>query len=150
VPYIFRLQSLLRLRQSYEDREKLRLARIATEINYVRGQYAILQESKRQAWESLAGRLQNRVLAAELQLEDTLKASRQRRQRELLALLQMLEQAWRKQEQAYLGAKRQREILERLREAELSIYQMQSNRREQQRLDDVFAQQRSRSQRTLA
>jgi len=140
----FRLQPLLRLRQSLEDRERLRFRLILSAINQLRLQCEKLDQDVENAAQDLCKHLAAGMAAADLQLV-RIGILSSRRQKELLLrkMVAMAEQR-NQQERAFRDAQRKRKILERLRDLQLEAYRREEGRREQQRLDDEFGLRRAR------
>ena len=134
----FSLESLLRLRRSYEHREKLRLAAINRQILQVRQQIEALDQEKIAAREALGRNLARGVLGSvfrEVECFEKILAIRL----EFLAL-QMLKLEHRRREQQKLCEKawQQCKILENLRDRQERLYLQERARREQDVIDDLY------------
>jgi len=140
----FRLQPLLRLRQSLEDRERLRLKLILSAINQLRLQCERLDQNFVDMTQDLCERLAAGMTAADVQLVRTGMASSRRWKELLLQKMAALAEQRNQQERAFREAQRKRKILERLRDLQLEAYKREESRREQQRLDDEFGLRRAR------
>ena len=134
----FSLQAVLRLRRSYERRERLRLEIITRRRLHTRQQIAELKSEILGAKDRLAGTLQKGMPAVELHLEVAQANARAQRQEVLAEQLAKLTQEHRAQQVAYQHAQQQRQIIENLRARLFAIYQQVQARREQQQLDDLF------------
>ena len=133
----FPLQSLLRLRRSYEHREKLRLAAINRQILPVRQQIQTLAQEKMAARERLGQNLARGISGAvfrEVEFFETVLAVRQ----EFLAQqMAKLEQRRREQQRLCEKAWQQCKILENLRDRQERLYYQEQARREQDVLDEL-------------
>ena len=134
----FPLQALLRLRRSYERRERLRLEIITRRRLHTQQQIDELKSEILEANDRLARTLQAGMPAVELHLEVAQANARAKRQEVLAEQLAKLTQEHRAQQVAYQHAQQQRQIIENLRARLFAIYQQVQARREQQQLDDLF------------
>ena len=134
----FSLQAVLRLRRSYERRERLRLEIITRRRLHTRQQIDELKSEILEANDRLARTLQAGMPAVELHLEVAQANARAKRQEVLAEQLAKLTQEHRAQQVAYQHAQQQRQIIENLRDRLFAIYQQVQARREQQQLDDLF------------
>jgi flagellar export protein FliJ len=140
----FRLQPLLRLRQSLEERERLRLTLILSAINQLRLQCERLDHDAANTAQDLCKQLATGMTAADVQLVGIgIVSSRHRKELLLQKIAAMTEQR-NHQERAFRDAQRRRKVLERLRDLQLEAYKRDQGRREQQRLDDEFGLRRAR------
>jgi len=134
----FSLQAVLRLRRSYERRERLRLEIITRRRLHTQQQIDELKSEILEANDRLARTLQAGMPAVELHLEVAQANARAKRQEVLAEQLAKLTQEHRAQQVAYQHAQQQRQIIENLRARLFAIYQQVQARREQQQLDDLF------------
>ncbi|SRR5579871_335645 len=134
----FSLESLLRLRHSLERKERLALEELARRIAAVRVEIADVQQERRQALELQSTALRAGLSAAEMHFAETCDATREERHRRLTNLLVELSKLHRKQQAQYMEARQAREILENLRERQSAEYRRDADRKEQQRVDDLF------------
>ena len=134
----FSLQAVLRLRRSYERRERLRLEIITRRRLHTQQQIDELKSEILEANDRLARTLQAGMPAIELHLEVAQANARAKRQEVLTEQLAKLTQEHRAQQVAYQHAQQQRQIIENLRARLFAIYQQVQARREQQQLDDLF------------
>jgi len=134
----FSLQAVLRLRRSYERRERLRLEIITRRRLHTQQQIDELKSEILEANDRLARTLQAGMPAVELHLEVAQANARAKRQEVLAEQLAKLTQEHRAQQVAYQHAQQQRQIIENLRARLFAIYQQIQARREQQQLDDLF------------
>ena len=141
----FRLQTLLRLRQSLEERERLRLTLILSAINQLRLRCEHLDHDVANAAQDLCKQLAAGMAAADVHLVRLGMISSRRHKEVLLQKITALTEQRHQQERAFRDAQRKRKILERLRDLQLEAYKREQDRREQQRLDDEFGLRRARS-----
>lgn len=139
----FRLQPLLRLRQSLENRERLRLALILSAINELRLRCERLDRDVADSAQELCKHLTAGMAAADVQLVGIGILSSRRRKELLLQKIAVLTEERNQQQRAFRDAQRKRKILERLRDLQLEAYGREEDRREQQRLDDEFGLRRA-------
>lgn len=138
----FPLQAVLHLRQSIERQQELRLA--AANQLVARAQHLIEQvEARRQELDSTRSReLSAGLTSAELGFAGQCDAELLRQRRMLEPQLARLEQLCGEQREIFRQARREREMLESVRERQLRVYQREAARREQRSLDDLFLLQR--------
>ena len=139
MPFHFTLQPLFRLRQSLEDRERLRLARLLAFLGKVNQQCRHLDADRNQILNELGNRLQSGMLAGELHFERARAEAVQRNKRVLLVQKAQLEKEKNVQEVALTDAQRRRKIVENLRARQLELYGQTQRRVEQQRTDDLHS-----------
>jgi flagellar FliJ protein len=138
MPFRFSLEPVLRLRLSYERLERLRLLAIAAMLVRVKQEIAAAAREEAAARNTRQQMLARGAAAAEIQLGVSAERARARRNRELFDRVASLERRHSKQARAYQIAKRNREIVENLRERKLHEYRREQNRREQQRIDELY------------
>ncbi len=140
----FTLSALLRFRNVQERQERMRLAL----LNASRGRlHSELEEVRRQGIagsEQLARNLEAGMPAAELRLEEFSLQRAQQHRYTLKALVEAMELQVRNQVNAYSEAQKRRKTLESIRDRQWRVYAQTENRREQQRIDDLFAQRLAR------
>jgi len=139
VAFQFSLQALLRWRQVREDREKLRLSALTAHLLHTRTLYEEQDRSRRQAGRDLADFMKSGMVASEVHFDVAGLEGDTRRLKALSADVKKIEQARQVQQDAYVDAKKKRESLESLRTHQLDAYRLVQGRREQQRVDDLFA-----------
>jgi flagellar FliJ protein len=142
MPFQFSLRALLRLRQSYEQRERMRLSLLNAAYGRLRQEYEETVLHRRLGIEDLGNRLRDGMAGSELRLATDLLQRSADRQLQLKEQMKALEIQVRKQTETFLESQRKRKILESLRERELHAYELNQNRREQQRIDNLFVQRR--------
>jgi len=134
----FPLQALLRYRESYERRERLRLQIVTRELAMARQQLEEANRGRKKALDDAAKRLRAGILGAELRFDQArdqvycrLIAACERQ----IQKLQVLRQS---QLEAFQGAQQQRKIVENLRERQFTAYRLEQERRGQQQVDEIF------------
>jgi len=138
MPFRFSLQAVLRFRDSFERRERLRLEVITREVVKARQQR---EQAKLDRAEALAGaqkKLREGLTCAEMQFEMACDRARLRQIAALHEHFTKLEDLRRRQLEIFRKAQQQRKILEKLREHQLAAYQLEQARRTQQQMDDRF------------
>jgi flagellar protein FliJ len=143
MPFHFPLESVLHFRQSVEHQHELRLRAANQQVTRVRHLIEQIEHRLAEAANSRATQLRAGMTAAALQFslacESALGAQIPELQRELARL-----QAFRDQQQhIYQQARREREILENLRDRQLREYEREAARREQRKIDDLFLMRQS-------
>jgi flagellar FliJ protein len=134
----FPLETLLRLRISQEHQQELLLQAANERVTRVRRQLDRLNslESNLAAGEKVL--LQDGVPAAELHFADECFRVLEERKQALRKELAEAEQALAARIAAFEEARRQRRLMEELRERCKQIYRQQESRREQRSLDDLY------------
>jgi flagellar FliJ protein len=138
----FPLETLLRLRHSYERKERLRLAEIARKIAGLRHRIAQIEAELRAAARQQASELMNGLTASEIHFAIACEQPREAQHRQFSNELVELEKEHRRQQDAYSEARRNRQILENLRERQAAEYKRGQDRRQQQAVDDLFLMRR--------
>ncbi|HEX5481326.1 MAG TPA: flagellar FliJ family protein [Terriglobia bacterium] len=138
----FSLRALLRLRRTYEQRERMRLTVLNAAHHRMRHEYEDLGEQRKTRFERLEEKLQKGMPGSDFHMENALVAVAVKQQRQLAAQMTALESQIQFQASAFREAQKKRKTLDSLRERELRAYQQVEDRREQQRLDDLFARRR--------
>jgi flagellar FliJ protein len=135
----FGLKSVLRLRQSLEDRERLRLALVLGAISRIDRQCQQLDLDRSRILSDARDSLQAGISAAELQFEHARASVAARSKAPLLLQKVRLDKERVAQEQALVEAQRKRKILEKMRERQLELYREIERRMEQQQMDDLHS-----------
>jgi flagellar export protein FliJ len=135
----FSLNGVLRLRESLEKAELQQLRAIAAAVASSRAELDSLDKdieaAQRWTLDAAATRgLTGAELHFEVLREGVLRAVRSSLAEKLVGLERKREE----QQQRYLQARRQREILSNLYQRQLAAYRLQQSRREQQRIDELF------------
>lgn len=134
----FSLQPVLRVRLSFEKRERQRLAMMASALAQKRQQLDETFHTRQAIFKRLESELIQGISGAELHLENVALNQMAERQKMLQSQIERLEQQMERQQEVYSRARRDREIMENLRDQQFSIYQLEALRREQQSIDDLF------------
>jgi flagellar export protein FliJ len=142
VPFEFSLRGLLRLRRVQERRERMRLALLNSSRARARNEFEEAQQQGLLAFEELNRKLQAGIPGAEFRLEHASLQPLAKRRRELEALAEALELQMRKQIEVFGESQKKRKVLESLRDRQRKAFEQIENRREQQRIDDLFARRR--------
>ena len=147
MPFRFPLQAVLRLRESFERRERQRLEAITRELVKAQQQREQAKLARANSLVQLQKKLQQGITAAEMQFELASDRARVRQIASSNDRVSMLEDLRRRQLEVFRKAQQQRKILENLRDRQLAAYRLVQSRREQQRTDDryLIAQARERA-----
>jgi flagellar export protein FliJ len=145
MPFHFPLATVLRYRESIEQREQLALEKIQNEVTRVELQIQQVDDDCRAATEKRAAELAQGMSAVEMQSAYEYEKALEQQGEALRALLQDLKKKWRQQLASYEIARRNRETLEKLREQQLEVYSRAQAKREQAAIDDVFLSRHRRS-----
>ena len=138
MPFRFSLQPVLRLRESFERRERLRLETITREVMKARGQLKVAIQERLRAQGESKKKLRQGLLGAELQFELACDRARVRQITALKEQVSRLEELRVRQLEAFRKAQQQRKILENLRDRQFAGYRLIRDRRVQQQLDERF------------
>lgn len=137
--FTFSLASVLRLRESIEQREELTLQKLQYEVERVRASIDTLS-----AQQALAKKQRDDALLASTEayrLQD-MELGIQRAEeakREMLQALEAAKAACDRQRKAYQAARRNREMLSDLRVEQRDAWEQERARMQQKWLDDLFA-----------
>lgn len=135
MPFRFTLAPLLRLRQSVERQQALRLREASLEVTRMQDSLARLEQFLADSTRSDHAALSAGRSAAELQFASLFRENLHRLRQELQAELCRLELARQRAAEEYHRAYREREVLETLRTRQRRAYQQEELRREQRELD---------------
>jgi flagellar export protein FliJ len=138
MPFHFTLAPLLRLRESLEKAELQRLRMMAMQVDQARVEIESLDCEIETARRQLLEETATGISGAELNMAALLEASRREYRLRLVAKFDVLEQARRKQQSRYTEVRQQREIVSNLRKRQLSAYQREQARHDQQQVDEFF------------
>ena len=145
MPFQFRLATVLRVRESLEEREErilqtmqLEIARIVHRVEALGTQIARTHELREQAMRRTipAGHLQSLLWEEQSAVEQ---------QKSLLYEVQRLGQERDLQIRVYQNAHRNREMLTDMRDEQQDVYEQESMRTQQKQLDDIFIARRHRN-----
>jgi flagellar export protein FliJ len=138
MPFHFSLGALLRVRESQEKAELQRLQFCAAQVVQVRVEIDSLDADTDAARRQLLEQVTAGVSGAELQMAAISETLRQQARTSLLAKLEELERARKKQQLRYTSVRQTREIFSNLRKRYLSAYRLEESRRAQQQIDELF------------
>jgi flagellar export protein FliJ len=141
----FPLATVLRYRESIEQREYLALETIQQDIVRVEQRIAQVEHDSSVALQKRMADLARGTRAAVVQSEYECEGVLEREIERLRGLMQELKAKWRRQLAAYELARRNRETLEKLRQKQLDAYTQEQAKREQAVVDDLFLARRWRS-----
>ena len=145
MPFRFTLASVLRFRESIENREEVSLKRLQLEVRRVRGRIDELTDEMARAWQERERALEQTIQANRLQtvqLEINAAAEAKKILLETMLTLKCERDA---QMKTYQVAHRGRQMLTDLLTQKRSEYEQEQARREQKMLDDVVAARWQRS-----
>ncbi|HME33123.1 MAG TPA: hypothetical protein VKG65_10255 [Terriglobales bacterium] len=134
----FTLEAVLRFRQSLEDRELLRLQTLlARRTALLHEQQQIRQAALNLQEETKLALQQQPTPAVEIHFAMARLYALEQRQRLIQEQLHEIESAITEQRSLFQQQRRNREVLETLRDAQLRDYRLMQQRREQARLDEM-------------
>ena len=135
----FTLNGLLRLRESLERAELQRLQSIAAAVILARTEVELLEEKMDAAQRRICNTVMTAgMTGAELHFEGMREDARNVLRSELLKDLSELERRRKDQQERYMQARMQRQIISNLYERQHAEYDLNQSRREQQRIDELF------------
>lgn len=134
----FSLEAVLRLRKSYERRERQRLEIITRELVKAQQQREQARLERGNAMVQMQKKLRQGMTAVEMQFELVCDRTRARRIAVWNDQVAKLEGLRSRQLEVFRQAQQQRKILENLRDRQLTAYQQIQARRTQQQMDDRF------------
>ena len=138
MPFRFPLEALLRLRTTLTRQEELRLEGIAQQLQAARQQLESLQIRRREFERNLNAELKRGTLGSELQLRMIGSRGLRDAEQQLSRAIVALERSWSEQREKFKEARQRQEVLENVRQGQVTIYQEEQRRREQQLIDDLF------------
>jgi flagellar export protein FliJ len=145
MPFHFPLATVLRYRESIEQRERLALEKIQQEIAGVELQIRQTNDARSVASENRIAGLSQGTSAAEMQAGYEYQKTLEQLSEILRARLQDSKKKWQQQLVTYEAARRNRETLDNLREKQHEVYNREQAKREQAAADDLFLSRRSGS-----
>jgi flagellar FliJ protein len=134
----FPLATVLRYRESLEQREYFALERIQQEVSHVELRIRQVEEELSAAVHNRAAQLAHGVPAAEVQTAYEYSRALEEQDQGLQNLLKEAKMKWRQQLASYELARRNRETLEKLREKQFEAFSKEQAKREQAVIDDLF------------
>jgi len=144
VSFRFSLQPVMRLRESLERRERMRLLLLGSQITQMRQRLQGLEQEKETVRQQLSTQLMRGIAGTDFCLATSEIAAFEQRKDVLARQIVALEEKRREQQNAYQEAQRQRKILDNLRDRYLQTYRLEQSRRQQQQVDDLFMLRRRR------
>jgi flagellar export protein FliJ len=134
----FPLQPLLRFRESFEHRERLRLELATREVVRARRQSEEARSQRTAALHEMSRNLVDGLVGVELHLEVAFDMARARRLVALGKEVERLDVQRRDRFAAYRKAQQQLKILENLRARQMAAYRLEQERRVQQQMDEMY------------
>src|SRR5581483_309571 len=134
----FALGSLLRLRQSIEHQQELLLQKATQAVLSVQRDIEDVDRRVATILTAEADQLGLGVTAAELQFAELCRSLLREFRSDLEHELGRRQEARQQQSERFQAARRDREVIESLRQRQLQVYRVQENRREQRRMDDLL------------
>lgn len=150
MPFVFSLQTLLRLRELNEQAELQTLQSLAAQATAVRGEIESLTETTDEQKRAVCRDSLEGLSGADLQFQALREAASKQRHSQLAEKLKELERAREAQQETYRQARKERETLSTLREQHLETYKQEQLRRAQHELDDTFLMRYSRDKRSAS
>jgi flagellar export protein FliJ len=143
----FPLQAVFHYRQSVEHQQELRLRAANQQVARMRHLLDQFDARLAELRSHQIQRLQTGVTSAELRFGVLSEAALQAQRGQVTAELARLQNLRDQQQRIFQHARREREILESLRERQLHEYNVSASRRQQRQMDDLFLLRRAYSQR---
>jgi flagellar FliJ protein len=134
----FRLETLLRYRRNVEEREWLKVQGLSEKLANVRGEIDCLQQCALREKSLFADAKISGVNASELHFARKCQGSRRQLQSALEERLLELTAEYEAQKSVFLEARKDRDVIERLREGQHAAYMRDEARREQSEADQMF------------
>lgn len=150
MPFLFSLQTLLRLRELNEQAELQTLQSLAAQVAAVRADIESLTEATEEQKRAMCRDSLGGLSGADLQFQTLREAASRQRHIQLAEKLKELEKAREAQQESYRQARKERETLSTLREQHLEAYKQEQLRRTQRELDDTFLIRYSRDKRATS
>jgi flagellar export protein FliJ len=134
----FSLQALLRFRQSLERQQELRLQQAQHQVALARRAIEDLDRHVAATAARCAGELSTGLSAAELQFETLCRTVLLEHRHHLEQMLSQSEEIRSSCTQALRETRRQREVVDTLRQRQLQVHRQHEKRAEQRYLDELF------------
>jgi flagellar export protein FliJ len=137
----FTLQTVHKVRELREDREKLVLGELQAEVNKAAAHHEIIQGSRAAAMDDYARRLRSgeQFDPLEMQLHSNHFESLNRMRQEAEKELEDRRQAYLRQGENVAVAMRETKVTNQLREAQLARHELEYARREQNDIDELIS-----------
>ena len=139
----FKLEGLLRVRESFERREEQKLAVAFGELKHFNAMLDAVRERLASLADGLGGLLVRGMTAADLHLRCLEILMLERRERALAESVAAALTKVQNQQRRLQEAKQKRQVLDKLRQKQLMSFLLSEGRRDQQKLDDAFLLRRS-------
>jgi flagellar export protein FliJ len=134
----FSLETVLRVRRGQERSARLKLEAIVSEQTATRAKLEQITETGIVLKRRFQVELKNILKGSELQFEATRESNLLLSRTRIRSRVSELEQQRLAQLRIFVDARRNREVLESVRLQKFDLYRVESLRREQQELDDLF------------
>jgi flagellar export protein FliJ len=134
----FPLHPLLRLEQSIEKQEELLLLARVSVVDGLRNQIAALDMVQAEQDRAMVVGMMEGSTGAEMHFAAAGNLARTQVRNQLCEELRIAEAKREEQAKAYRAVRRKRETLSSLRDRQRQAYEIESSRREQQRVDEAF------------
>jgi flagellar export protein FliJ len=138
----FGLQALLRVRESFERKEELKLAVAIGELKRLKMMLASVREELASIGDQISNLLARGTTGADLHLLCFEKMLLERREQALAQIVSTALKEVQQQQVRLHEARQKRKVLEDLREKQLALFLLAEGRKDQQRLDDTFLMRR--------
>lgn len=138
----FGLESVLRLRASYERQEQAHLELATQHLYAAREKCASLRKERLTLEEAFRSAMLNGIDTSELHYHLSAKAGLDVVEAEAAHSLAETTKRWTEQRTKFLHARRDREVIASVRQRQHQEYVLEQSRREQQQIDDLFAMRR--------
>jgi flagellar export protein FliJ len=145
MPFHFPLQAVLHFRQSLEHQQELHLRAANQRVAGARHLLEQIDARIREAHSHQTQQMTNGTTAGELQFLLVCESTLSRRRREQEQELTRQEKLRDDQREMFQQARRRRETLDRLQDRRLRIYHLESARREQRDMDNLFLLRREKT-----
>jgi flagellar export protein FliJ len=143
----FTLESVLRLRSSYERQEQARLESAARSLYAAQERCDFLAKERVSLEEKFCVSMAAGLESAELHYHLSAKAGLELAEAEAAQELIKAREHWNHQRIKFLQARQNREVISSIRDRQHKEYMATESRREQQQLDDLFNMRRNQQNR---
>jgi flagellar export protein FliJ len=141
----FALESVLRLRVSYERQEQARLELATQNLYAAREKYAALKKEQSALEANFRTTMASGMNASELHSYLSSKLGLEVAEAEAARAEVGASKLWNEQRIKFLRARQDREVIASIRLRQHQEYVLEQNRKEQQQIDDLFAMRRIQS-----
>jgi flagellar export protein FliJ len=140
----FALESVLRLRASFERQEQSRLELATQHLYAAQEKCSSLKKERATLEEAFRSAMSRGMDSSELHYHLSSKAGLEVVQAEAARSLAEVSKRWTEQRTKFLHARRDREVIASVRHRQHQEYVLEQSRREQQQIDDLFVMRRPR------